>query len=81
MLTAPSSDGDAEQLAQHFVAQLCAKYRLPLKRFEKPRWRGFAAPPWPGNVRKLENWVHRALLMADGLTIRAPLGNAPAAAA
>ena len=70
--------GDAEQLAQHFVAQLCAKYRLPLKRFDEPTLVWIRSHPWPGNVRELENWVHRALLMADGLMIHAALGDAPA---
>ena len=65
--------GDAEQLAQHFVAQLCAKYRLPLKRFDEAALAWIRSHPWPGNVRELENWVHRALLMADTLTIRTPL--------
>jgi two-component system, NtrC family, response regulator GlrR len=70
--------GDAEQLAQHFVIQLCAKYRLPPKRFDAATLVWIREHAWPGNVRELENWVHRALLMADGLTIRATLDTAPA---
>ncbi|MDE2093443.1 MAG: sigma-54-dependent Fis family transcriptional regulator [Burkholderiales bacterium] len=65
--------GDAEQLAQHFVAQLCAKYRLPLRRFDPSTLAWIRDHAWPGNVRELENWVHREVLMADGLTIHAAL--------
>ncbi|HJW11507.1 MAG TPA: sigma-54 dependent transcriptional regulator [Albitalea sp.] len=63
--------GDAEQLARHFAAVFCAKYRMPLKSFDAATMAWIARHPWPGNVRELENWVHRELLMADGLTIRA----------
>lgn len=62
--------GDAELLAEHFVGQLCARYRLARKRFDPAALAWIRAGTWPGNVRELENWVHRALLMADGPTIR-----------
>ena len=65
--------GDAEQLAQHFVTKLCAKYRLPPKRLDATAITWIGQHSWPGNVRELENWVHRALLMADGPTIHAAL--------
>ena len=65
--------GDAERLAQHFVTHLCAEYRLPLKTFDAATLAWIRGNDWPGNVRELENWVHRELLMADGLTIHAAL--------
>jgi two-component system response regulator GlrR len=69
--------GDAEQLAQHFLAQFCAKYRLPPKRFGAGTLTWIRQHAWPGNVRELENWVHRVLLMTDALTIHATLDTAP----
>ncbi|HJV62572.1 MAG TPA: sigma-54 dependent transcriptional regulator [Albitalea sp.] len=68
--------GDAERLAQHFVTELCAKYHLPPKQFDAATLHWIGRHPWPGNVRELENWVHRELLMADGLTIRVTLDTA-----
>ncbi|HEY5308007.1 MAG TPA: sigma 54-interacting transcriptional regulator, partial [Casimicrobiaceae bacterium] len=68
--------GDAERLAQHFVRVLCAKYELSLKTFDEPTLAWIRTYHWPGNVRELENWVHRQLLMADGLTIQAMLETA-----
>ena len=65
--------GDAERLAQHFVGVFCAQYRLPVKTFDTATLAWIRSYAWPGNVRELENWVHRELLMADGLTIRAML--------
>ena len=71
---------DAEQLAQHFMRQLCGKYRLPHKRLGADTLAWVRQHAWPGNVRELENWVHRALLMADGLTIDATLDTAASCA-
>ena len=65
--------GDAVQLAQHFITRLCAKYRLPLKCLDAATLVWIGQHHWPGNVRELENWVHRALLMSDGLAINARL--------
>ena len=65
--------GDAELLAQYFVTQLCAKYRLPSKRFDATTLAWIRGHSWPGNVRELENWVHRMFLMADGSTIHVML--------
>jgi two-component system, NtrC family, response regulator GlrR len=63
--------GDAEQLAQHFVGILCAKYGMPVKAFDATTLAWMRQHSWPGNVRELENWVHRELLMTDSLSIHA----------
>jgi len=64
-------DGDAEQLARHFVGVYCAKYGLAARTFDEESLDFIRRHRWPGNVRELESWVHRELLMADGLTMRA----------
>ena len=70
--------GDAERLAQHFVATLCVKCRLPTKAFDADILAWIGPQSWPGNVRELESWVRRELLMSDGPTIRPMLGGDPA---
>jgi len=68
--------GDAEELAEHFIAALCRKYGLARKRFDEATLAWLRAYAWPGNVRELESWVHRELLMSDGPVIRAvPAGH------
>jgi len=62
--------GDAEQLARHFVGVYCAKYGFPPKVFDEESLAFIRRHRWPGNVRELESWVHRELLMADGLLMR-----------
>jgi two-component system response regulator GlrR len=69
---------DVVELALHFVARLCVKYRMPLKHFHAATLLWLRAQAWPGNVRELENWVHRELLMAEGATIQAGPGDAAA---
>ena len=72
--------GDAEQLALHFIRVLSAKYRIPVKTFSAATLDWISRHRWPGNVRELENWVHRELLMGEGLTIgerHAPSALAP----
>jgi len=59
--------GDAEKLAQHFVQVFCAKYRMAAKTLDEATLHWIRTQQWPGNVRELENWVHRHLLMGDGL--------------
>ncbi len=57
---------DVEQLAGHFIASFAAKYgreALPLHPLTRV-W--LHAYPWPGNIRELENWVHRQFLMCSG---------------
>ena len=71
-------EGDAELLAAHFARTLCAKYRMPPRRFDADTLAWIRHHPWPGNVRELENWVHRALLMSEHPTIHSVLEIAPA---
>jgi two-component system response regulator GlrR len=61
--------GDAVLLARHFAASFSAQYGLAPKQFDEATLAWIGGHLWRGNVRELENWVHRALLMADGPTI------------
>jgi DNA-binding NtrC family response regulator len=60
---------DVERLADHFVAGFAAKYGrapLPFHPLARAWLRQYS---WPGNIRELENWVHRQFLMCAGETI------------
>jgi len=54
---------DACLLADHFAERFARKYALPSGPFAAAARRWIAAQPWPGNIRELENWVHRQVLM------------------
>jgi two-component system response regulator GlrR len=57
---------DAALLASHFVERYARKYASSVRGFDAATLDWIAAQPWPGNIRELENWVHRQVLMGDG---------------
>jgi DNA-binding NtrC family response regulator len=55
---------DIPLLASHFVAKVCAREDLPLKRFSNEATNRLMLFGWPGNVRQLENTVERAVILS-----------------
>jgi len=64
-------DGDAELLADHFVARACERLNRPMCRLEPDAKELLALYRWPGNVRELENIVTRACVLNQGEPITA----------
>jgi DNA-binding NtrC family response regulator len=63
---------DVALLAEHFVAKYCTLYGLPEKTVAPDLLQQFERYDWPGNVRQLENLLHRGVVMAaDADTIEA----------
>jgi len=62
---------DIPLLAAHFLRQHAEHYRKPLSAFDESAIKALLAHAWPGNVRELDHAVERAVLMAQGDTIRA----------
>jgi len=62
---------DIPLLASHFLCQHAARYRKHITEFEESAMRALLSHAWPGNVRELDHAVERAVLMAEGETIRA----------
>jgi DNA-binding NtrC family response regulator len=58
-------EGDAEMLAQHFLRHYVKKYDLPPKRFAPEALRWIRNHQWPGNIRELDNAVHREVVFSD----------------
>ncbi|GIV59762.1 MAG: sigma-54-dependent Fis family transcriptional regulator [Rhodothermaceae bacterium] len=55
---------DVPLLARHFVKKYCEIYELPEKTLSKELLDRFKAYHWPGNVRQLENLVHRGVVLS-----------------
>lgn len=71
-------DGDAELLANSFLARIATEMTLSVKGFAPDALAAIAGHGWPGNVRELENKVKRAAIMCDGDYISAQdLGLSP----
>jgi two-component system, NtrC family, response regulator GlrR len=78
--------GDPCLLAEEFLRRLSLQYGRPPKRLHPDTVAALDGFHWPGNVRQLENFVHRAYLLVDEPVIRISPGGveqqrAPAGAA
>jgi len=62
---------DISPLAAHFLRQHASRYRKHFTGFDEGALRALLGHNWPGNVRELDHAVERAVLMAEGETVRA----------
>jgi two-component system NtrC family response regulator len=63
--------GDASLLAHAFVRRFATEQKRGAITLAPDAIEVIEAHAWPGNVRELENCIKRAVIMADGSTIRA----------
>ncbi len=61
---------DIPGLARMFLKRFATAEGVPVDGFSQAALEAIAHAPWPGNVRQLENTIHRAVVMADGSQIR-----------
>ncbi|GEC15042.1 sigma-54-dependent transcriptional regulator FlbD [Nitrobacter winogradskyi] len=57
---------DILELAQHFIRKYAAANGVPVRPISADARCVLSANRWQGNVRELENTIHRAVLMANG---------------
>jgi DNA-binding NtrC family response regulator len=62
---------DIPQLASHFLGKHAQRYRKQLAAFDPAAMQALLDHPWPGNIRELDHAVERAVLMAQGDTVKA----------
>lgn len=60
---------DIQALARHFARKYAEANGVPFRPIAAETERLLASHPWKGNVRELENTMHRAVLLASGDTI------------
>jgi DNA-binding NtrC family response regulator len=63
---------DAALLATHFADRYARKYGASAMRLEPSALAWVVNQAWPGNIRELENWVHRQVLMGEEPAVAAP---------
>ena len=61
---------DLPGLARMFLKRFSAAEGVPVEGFTQGAMEAILRSPWPGNVRQLENTIHRAVVMADGSLIQ-----------
>jgi DNA-binding NtrC family response regulator len=62
---------DIAELTQHFIQKYSVANGVPPRPLSAEAKRALTSNPWRGNVRELENTIHRAVLLADGPEIDA----------
>jgi len=58
-------ESDVLELAHVFLKRFSHQYKLPLKSFHSNSVSHLNTYSWPGNIRELENLIHREFLMCD----------------
>jgi transcriptional regulator with GAF, ATPase, and Fis domain len=61
---------DIPLLARHFLERYARELGKPVAAIEPAANPVLERYPWPGNIRELENTIERAVLMAEGDTLR-----------
>jgi DNA-binding NtrC family response regulator len=68
--------GDAILLAEDFIRRFSSQYGQPIKYLDHDTVSFLNGHDWPGNIRELENLVHREFLFTEDPVIRImSLGN------
>ena len=60
---------DIPALAAHFLARCCVRNEREIEAIEPTAMELLQRYDWPGNVRELENYIERAVVLAEGRTI------------
>ncbi len=62
---------DIEELARYFASRYCAEFNKANMEIDAAAMEILRTYDWPGNVREIRNCMERAVLLADGSSIRA----------
>jgi len=64
---------DIPILARHFAKKYAAKMNRQIENIPSETMRALVSWNWPGNIRELENFIERAVILSRGPNLRAPL--------
>ena len=64
---------DIPQLVSYFVQKFAKQMQKKIATISPAVMRGLAAWDWPGNIRELENFIERAVILTRGKSLEAPL--------
>ena len=64
---------DIPLLAMYFVQKIARQMQKTIDSVPRSVIKGLTAWEWPGNIRELENFIERAVILTRGRTLEAPL--------
>ena len=65
---------DIPQLVSYFVQKFSRQMQKKIEAISPAVMKGLTAWEWPGNIRELENFIERAVIVTRGKSLEAPLG-------
>src|SRR5437868_7362999 len=65
---------DIPQLVSYFVQKFAKQMQRKIEAISPAVMKGLTAWDWPGNIRELENFIERAVIVTRGKSLEAPLG-------
>jgi formate hydrogenlyase transcriptional activator len=65
---------DIPQLVSYFVQKFAKQMQKKIDSISPVVMKGLTAWHWPGNIRELENFIERAVIVTRGRSLDAPLG-------
>jgi formate hydrogenlyase transcriptional activator len=65
---------DIPVLVRHFVAKYAWALNKKIEDIPDEEMEAMTRYPWPGNIRELQNFIERAVILSPGNILRAPLG-------
>ncbi len=67
-------DKDVALLVRYFVQKFARSMNKKIENIPVEAMNALANWHWPGNVRELENFIERSVILSEGTTLGAPLG-------
>jgi formate hydrogenlyase transcriptional activator len=65
---------DIPQLVSYFVQKFAKQMQKKIDAISPAVMKGLTAWDWPGNIRELENFIERAVIVTRGKSLEAPVG-------
>ncbi len=66
--------GDIPLLVMHFVRIYSKRMNKQIEWIPKEVMEALVGHSWPGNIRELQNFIERSVILTEGNTLRPPLG-------
>ena len=66
-------NSDIELLVRHFVAKYAGRMRKRIESITTPTMKALRNYPWPGNIRELEHFIERAVILSPTDVLQVPV--------
>jgi formate hydrogenlyase transcriptional activator len=64
---------DISLLVRHFAMHCAARMGKPIETIAEDFAAALASHPWPGNIRELQNFIERCVILSKGSVLTGPL--------